>query len=137
MKIKLEQLVSSFGALERLGSLYLTGTLNFRNGRTLEDARPLVKNYCAKEIEMIAHYGGVISPDGRMLSFSNADAKRAFEAEKAETLNDDVEIYGTNYELDVARFDLSGLSGADMLALKWLVTFKEEEQEKTAAASGD
>ena len=127
MKLKLEQLIASADALERLAALYLTGALNFRNAHTLEDARKQIQHFNAARLLAFQTYGTQTGSDTWTILGAEPTRLQQFNEEIASLMQEEVEIYGAHYELRIDLFDASRLSGADMLALRWLVTFKEDE----------
>lgn len=133
MKVNLAILINAYSALERLASLYLTGKLNFRNSRTLDDARKLKKSYDEASLAALEKHKA-IPLGGDQWSFPNVAAKEAFNADLQAILDEEVEIYGEPYELQLDSFDGSQLSGAQMLALDklGLVVFVEEDDKEAA-----
>ncbi len=133
IKLKLSTLVDGFSALDQLCSLYLTGKLNFQNGRTLEDARRLVKTFDESKMKALEKYAVPSSPGAQNWKFTDAAKAQAYNQEIKEILAQEVEVYGAPYELSFESEAVAQLSGKQIADLRWLVTVIEPEEAKQPA----
>ena len=115
-------------ALERFCALQLSAKQNWRNARTIEDARAHAERFVQLRLKLYQQHGSESSPGYFTVEAPNV---AALNEDIAAILSESVDVYAVPLVTSLDEVEgqriAESMSGSDLANLRWLVTITEEE----------